>query len=172
MEAAYGGFNASDSWRNDISGVGKLTKRGSGTLELLGANEYSGGTEIQAGVLAAGSQIALGTGDVYVSGGTLASHAPAALNILGDYTQLANTTLELNIGHGGAGRLHVRGDITLLGGTLHVIFAPGYKPVAGSVISIISGRDELRGRFKAVTIDGRKATPFYIGSGVLLRIDG
>lgn len=171
MEAVYGGFNASDRWRNDISGVGKLTKRGSGMLELLGVNEYSGGTEIQAGVLEAGSQTALGTGDVYVSGGTLASHAASALNIRGDYTQLANTTLELNIGHASAGRLNVRGDITLLGGTLHVIFEPGYTPVAGSVISVISGRDELRGRFKSVTVDGRKATPFYIGSYVLLRME-
>jgi autotransporter-associated beta strand protein len=171
MDAASGGFHASDNWRNDISGAGKLTKQGSGTLGLLGVNEYSGGTEVQAGVLEAGSATALGTGDVYVSGGTLVSHAAAALKILGDYTQLANTTLELNIGHGTAGRLNVTGDVTLLGGTLHVKFAPGYKPAPGSIISVISGRDELRGRFKSVTLDGRKATPFYIGSYVLLRMD-
>jgi hypothetical protein len=79
--------------------------------------------------------------------------------------------LELNIGHGSAGRLNVRGDITLLGGTLHVIFEPGCTPVAGSIISVISGRDELRGRFKSVTVDGRKATPFYIGGYVLLRME-
>jgi autotransporter-associated beta strand protein len=171
MDASYGGFQASDSWRNDISGVGKLTKRGSGTLELLGDNRFSGGTEVQAGVLEAGAVMALGTGDVYVSGGTLVSHAASALDIRGDYTQLADTTLELNVAEGSAGQLNVRGDITLVGGTLHVKFAPGCQPVAGRVIRVINGRDELRGRFKSITVDGREATPFYVRGGLLLRID-
>jgi autotransporter-associated beta strand protein len=171
MDASYGGFQASDSWRNDISGVGKLTKRGSGTLELLGDNRFSGGTEIQAGVLEAGAVMALGTGDVYLSGGTLVSHAASALDIRGDYTQLAGTTLELNVGEGSAGQLNVRGDITLAGGTLHVKFAPGCRPVAGRVIRLINGRDELRGRFKSITVDGREATAFYGRGGLSLRIE-
>ena len=171
MDASYGGFQASDSWRNDISGVGKLTKQGTGTLKLLGANRYRGGTEIQAGVLEADSATALGRGAVYVSGGTLVSNAPSALDIDGDYTQLAGTTLELNIGKDGAGRLDVRGDITLVGGTLHVKFAPGHQPAAGSVIRVINGHDELRGRFESITVDGFEATPFYFRGGLLLRIN-
>jgi autotransporter-associated beta strand protein len=172
MDATYGGFQASDSWRNDISGPGKLTKQGSGTLALLGANRFSGGTEVQGGVLDAGSPTALGTGDVYLSGGTLASHAAEALDILGDYTQLANTTLEVDIGERGAGRLNVRGDVTLAGGTLHVKFAPGYQPVAGSLIRVIRDRDELRGRFKSILVDGLEATAFYVRDGLILRIGG
>ena len=112
-----------------------------------------------------------GRGAVYVSGGTLVSNAPAALDIDGDYTQLAGTTLELKIGEGGAGRVNVRGDITLVGGTLHVKFEPGYQPAAGAVIRLIVGRDELRGRFKSITIDGFGATAFYVRGGLLLRID-
>jgi autotransporter-associated beta strand protein len=171
MDASYGGFQASDSWRNDICGVGKLTKQGTGTLKLLGANRFSGGTEIQAGVLEAGSATALGTGDVYVSGGTLVSDAASALDIDGDYTQFAGSTLELKIGEGSAGRLNVRGAITLVGATLHVKFEPGYQPPAGAVIRVINGRDELRGRFKSITIDGLEATAFYVRGGLLLRID-
>ena len=171
MDASLGGFQASDSWRNDISGVGKLTKQGTGTLKLLGANRFRGGTEIQAGVLEADSPTALGTGDVYVSGGTLVSNVAKSLDIDGDYTQLAGTTLEVNLGEDGAGRLDVRGDITLAGGTLHVKFAPGSHPQARRVIRIISGRDELRGRFESITVDGVKATAFYVRDGLVLRID-
>lgn len=171
MDASLGGFQASDSWRNDISGVGKLTKQGTGTLKLLGDNRFSGGTEIQAGVLEADSPTALGTGDVYVSGGTLVSNAARLLDIDGDYTQLAGSTLEVSLGEDGAGRLDVRGDITLAGGTLHVKFAPGYHLQARRLIRIISGRDELRGRFESITIDGVKATAFYVRDGLFLRID-
>ncbi len=171
MNASNGGFEASDSWRNDISGVGKLTKRGSGTLALLGDNRFSGGTEVQAGVLEAEAATALGRGDVYLSGGTLVNRAASTLEIRGDYTQLANTTLELDVAEGSAGRLNVRGDITLAGGTLHVIFAPGCHFSAGRLIEVISGRDELRGRFKSITVDGHRATPFYGRDGLLLRID-
>ncbi|RNL02908.1 hypothetical protein C9386_09350, partial [Xanthomonas vasicola pv. vasculorum] len=66
MDAAKGGFNQSDSWRNAIGGQGKLTLQGSGTLRLTGANRYSGGTEVQGGVLEAGSARAFGVGDLYV----------------------------------------------------------------------------------------------------------
>ena len=36
MDASLGGFSAKDTWRNDISGAGKLTKRGAGVLILGG----------------------------------------------------------------------------------------------------------------------------------------
>ncbi|MEJ1268799.1 autotransporter-associated beta strand repeat-containing protein [Pantoea ananatis] len=48
------------------SAVRKLTLQGSGTLRLTGANRYSGGTEVQGGVLEAGSARAFGVGDLYV----------------------------------------------------------------------------------------------------------
>jgi autotransporter-associated beta strand protein len=53
------GFCTFDRWRNDISGAGKLTKRGSGTLALTGANTYSGGTVVSAGTLRADSSTAI-----------------------------------------------------------------------------------------------------------------
>jgi len=48
-----------------------LTKSGAGKLTLSGANTYSGGTTIGAGILSAGSGTALGTGSVTMQGGTL-----------------------------------------------------------------------------------------------------
>ncbi len=40
MDAGQGGTSAFDTWRNDIAGQGSLTKAGSGTLVLTGANTY------------------------------------------------------------------------------------------------------------------------------------
>jgi autotransporter-associated beta strand protein len=108
-DAAAGGFSARDAWQNDISGVGKLTKQGSGTLQLTGNNRFSGGVEVQAGTLEADSETALGTGDVYVSGGTLASNVSGTLRVPGRYTQLTNTTLELSTDARCTGRIEARG---------------------------------------------------------------
>ena len=171
MDATQGGFAAFDSWQNDIAGAGKLTKRGSGTLALVGSNSFGGGTEIDDGVLRAESKNALGTGDVYLAGGTLVSDAAAPLSIAGGFTALATGTLELDIGGGGAGRLAVAGTVTLAGGTLNVAFVPGHVPSAGDTLDVISA-GKLQGRFTTISVTGFKATPTYTATGLLLHIDG
>lgn len=156
MDAAKGGFNAVDRWRNDISGSGKLVKQGTGTLKLAGANSWTGGTELTAGTLQGESVSAFGAGDVYNSGGTLAVSAPAALK-LGKYTQLTgSTTLELALGGaaaGSAGTVSVSGTATIAGGTLRIKFANGYKPKAGDVLNVITA-GSLKGKFNSITVDG------------------
>jgi len=156
MDASKGGFNAADRWRNDIGGTGKLVKQGTGTLKLAGANSWTGGTELSAGTLQGESVSALGAGDVYNSGGTLAVSAPAALK-LGKYTQLAGgTTLELALGGaaaGSAGTVSVSGIATIAGGTLRIKFANGYKPKAGDVLNVIAA-GSLKGKFSTISIDG------------------
>ena len=170
MDAAKGGFNAVDRWRNDISGAGKLNKQGTGTLKLGGNNSWSGGTQVEAGRLEALSATAFGKGDVYVSGGTLVSNAAGSLALAAKYTQLATGNLELKLGSGQGGRLTVAGAMTVAGGSLKVTFQNGYKPAAGDTLNVI-GAASLKGKFDSITVDGFKVTPTYTATGLQLKLD-
>jgi autotransporter-associated beta strand protein len=169
MDASLGGFNASDSWRNNISGGGKLTKKGSGTLRLGGTNSYAGGTQLMAGALQADSAGAFGQGSVYADGGMLVCNAPTPVTIKGAYTQTEGATLQLNIGGSGAGRLSVAG-VAGLKGALNVTFKPGFAPSVGDTLTLVSG-SALVGRFSAITVQGFKVTPTYTDTALMLHID-
>jgi outer membrane autotransporter protein len=56
-----------------VQGSGQVTKIGAGVLTLSGANTYSGGTNLNVGVIAVGADHALGapTGPITFNGGTL-----------------------------------------------------------------------------------------------------
>ncbi|KKL35290.1 hypothetical protein WR30_16245 [Burkholderia contaminans FFH2055] len=170
MDASQGGLNAADLWRNDVAGAGKLTLQGSGTLTLAGNNSYTGGTQVSGGTLAAASATAFGKGDVYVgSGGGVKIAANAPVTIATRYTQLDNTTLELDIDGNGGGRMRVGGPFTVTGGTLHVKFVNGYTPKAGDTIALIDGA-AAAAKFSTVTVDGFKATPVYTATGVSITL--
>ena len=53
---------------NVISGSGSVTQNGAGTLDLTGANTYSGGTTIQSGTLEIGSAASAGSGAINFAG--------------------------------------------------------------------------------------------------------
>lgn len=89
----------------DGTTANSLTKAGTATLELSGANTFSGGVVLNAGTLALGHTNALGTGPLTISGGTLSSNV-ANLVIAGNnpVTINANVTFtgtqNLNLGTG------------------------------------------------------------------------
>ncbi len=169
MQADRGTFHAYDTWRNDIAGEGKLTKQGSGTLVLAGANAYGGGTEIAGGRLQAASATALGTGAVFVGAGTLAVDARAPLRLEGSYTQTAAGTLALTLGQDDQGRLATR-QAASLAGTLALDFAPGYQPTSGELLTVLRA-EHVHGRFDSVTADGFKTSVLYRPDAVVVRLE-
>ncbi|GAD17236.1 phosphatase PAP2 family protein [Lentilactobacillus otakiensis] len=94
MDAAKGGFNAADTWKNDISGNGGLTKEGTGSLTLLGNNSYKGGTTVKGGTLVAANDSALGAGSLSLTSGKLTLSAKN-VTVKGNYTQSSKGILNL-----------------------------------------------------------------------------
>ncbi len=91
---------------NNVGGLGRVVKTGSGTVFLTGANSYAGGTDIQQGAIRVADLAALGTGpvavqagaalDLFISGAATYSGAISGAGILrksstGDLTLLSNT---------------------------------------------------------------------------------
>lgn len=168
MDAAKGGFHAVDRWRNDISGSGKLVKQGSGTLKLGGRNMWSGGVQVEGGTLEALSMTAFGTGDVYVAaGGAVVNNTAGTLALARQYTQLAGATLEMRVGAITHGHLSVAGAATIGGGTLRIVFQNGYKPAAGTTLTVITA-GSLKGKFETISVEGRTVTPTYTDTGLKL----
>jgi autotransporter-associated beta strand protein len=171
MDATQGGFSANDTWRNDISGSGKLTLNGTGTLQLAGNNSYSGGTQVTGGAIEADSMTAFGTGDVYVGvGSAIISASGAPVKVGGKFTVLPGATLETDVDGSGGGQLNVGGQLTFAGSTLHVKFANGFTPKAGDTIQLITGGVGNQ-QFSTVTVDGFNASAVYSNGTVSIRIN-
>ncbi|KAF6657968.1 phosphatase PAP2 family protein [Paenibacillus polymyxa] len=132
MDASKGGFNALDRWRNPISGVGKLIKKGTGTLKLMGSNTYSGGTQIDQGILEGNSETAFGSGTVTNNGGTLLKNNAGKLIVGSNYKQTAKGKLELNLGSKND-VLKIKGTAQL-NGKLRLNFSNKYVPASGATI--------------------------------------
>ncbi|MGX1307085.1 outer membrane autotransporter protein [Amorphus suaedae] len=105
------GLNA--SWGGTLSGSGALRKSGAGTLSLLNANSYTGGTYLNGGTLSA-VQGAVGTGKLvfessstyaFASGFTLANDATFNEGAIGSFSVAQNDTATLSGQLSGAGGL-------------------------------------------------------------------
>ncbi|WP_263498419.1 autotransporter domain-containing protein [Mesorhizobium sp. CA13] len=147
-----GGNNTSTTFAGDIgySGVGSLTKIGTGTFTLSGANSYTGATTVSGGSLIVNGSIAASSLTTVEAGGTLAGsgtvgnadiygtlsagNSPGMLTFAGDLTLNAGSTSVFELGApgvaGGASNdlVTVTGNLAL-GGTLdaHVAAAGYYR---------------------------------------------
>ncbi|MFE2101189.1 phosphatase PAP2 family protein [Streptomyces sp. NPDC059468] len=169
LDATAGGFSAADSWRNDIDGCGGLTKRGTGTLTLTGRNRYTGGTVLESGVLSAGSEDALGHGDVRVSGGTL--RVGERLRVRGGYAQDSGA-LEVTLRSGARAPLTVKHRAVLgRSAVLSLRLDTERPPAAGSTLPVLDV-PRLRGQFGRVELnsDALRAVPVYTAEGLSVRL--
>jgi T5SS/PEP-CTERM-associated repeat protein/autotransporter-associated beta strand protein len=152
-----------------ISGTGSLAKNGLGTLTIYGANTYTGGTSVAAGILllSTGSTAsATGTGPLVVgSAGTLAgnglvsgattiqgtllpgSQTVGNLHFANSLTLAGTSTLQLDLASAsGYDRLLIDGTFTV-GGTLAVDFLNGYSPVTGATFQLFNATNPIMGSF-------------------------
>ena len=86
-------FTDTTTFNVPVSGAGGILKLGSGTLILSGANSYTGGTNLDGGILAVISDKNLGTGPLSFNGGTLEALAAGGGII-------SNKTITLNANGG------------------------------------------------------------------------
>ena len=100
----------STAYRGAISGTGGLTKIGSGTLSLTSSSNYTGGTNVSAGILAVGlNNSGIGGGTSVYSGsptnplgnGTIAIAAGASLQINPGSTTYSNNIVLNGLSYGG-----------------------------------------------------------------------
>ncbi len=169
MDSKKGGFHAMDSWKNNISGIGKLTKKGTGTLKLEGNNTYSGGTQIEQGTLEGDSKTAFGTASVSNNGGTLRENVAGQLIIGGNYKQSAKGVLELNITSKND-LLKIKKTATL-SGKLRLNFTNKYVPANGETIMTF---DKRSGAFSSVETVGLpskyKVKVIYKSNSIQLKV--
>lgn len=95
-----------------IGGAGGLTKLGDGTLELDGANTYSGNTTLGAGTLSLGHVDALSSGNLIVTGGTLATSLDLDRAATGGAGVDNNVLLNGNLTVAGANDLALTGTVS------------------------------------------------------------
>ncbi|MCB1209314.1 MAG: cadherin-like beta sandwich domain-containing protein [Verrucomicrobiales bacterium] len=176
-----------------ISGAGNFVKAGGGTLNLSGANSFTGTTTINAGTLRVNGSLAdgLAATDVIVnSTGTLdgsgtingitqvssgGSVAPGAgLGILNTTNVVFSSGATFSVQIGGAtvgtgyDQLNANGNVNLGGATLNVASFGGFVPSAGESYLIIN-RTGGTGTFAGLA-EGAVISADFLGSGLKGRI--
>lgn len=151
-----------------LTGEGGLWKGRAGSLELTGANTYSGGTVVRDGVLIVNNTggSATGSGRVHVrsgavltgggiiggdvrNAGTLApGNSPGKLRIRGNFMQVEGGTLEIEAGPSGQDLLQVDGRVRLDG---HLLIDNDGVLQYGDGLTFLTSGFTISGEFDSIT---------------------
>ena len=124
-------------FRGQISGAGGITKAGLGVLTLSGANNFGGGTVVNAGRLRVGNNGALGSAGLTLNNGAAFSSAGQTGAGVGDYTLTNALTLGGDVTLGDLtdnGVLTLNGAVAL-GSSVTRVVTVNSQVVLGGVIS-------------------------------------
>jgi MYXO-CTERM domain-containing protein len=124
-------------FRGQISGAGGLTKAGLGVLTLSAANNFSGGTVVNAGRLRVGNNTALGSAGLTLNNGSAFSSAGQTGAGVGDYTLTNALTLGGDVTLGDLtdnGVLTLNGAVTL-GSSVTRVATVNSQVILGGIIS-------------------------------------
>ena len=125
-----------------ISGLGSLTKSGAGLLTILNTNDYSGGTILNAGTVAVGTNSVFGTGRLFINGGKLMSDSATARTISVPVTLVGDLTLGDAVN---TGTLTGSGAWTVSGGPRQITVDTAQSAIISGVISGISSLSKAGG---------------------------
>jgi autotransporter-associated beta strand protein len=169
---------------------GALTKVGTGTLTLSGANTYSGLTTVDEGALVINGSLAAGVvvkdggiltgigsmGNVVVETGGVLSPGPAPATIsFGGLNLMSGSKFEYELGATARDRIVVTngGNVTL-GGVLNLALLDGFNPPLGQTFSLFEGAiGSITGTFSSVnapTVSGHALTLLYSANQVTLQV--
>lgn len=151
-----------------------IYKSGDGTLELNGANTFTGGVQLDGGWLLVGNDAALGMGELTLNGGTLAPindvvlNNPVTINSgtkLGDCDTTHAITFNGVISGNGAFDTHGYGHITFNGNSSGwsggIIFYGANEVILGHGNALGTG---------PVTFDAASETNLFVSTGVAANI--
>ena len=164
----------------EYGGAGSLSKTGSGTLSLSGANTYTGTTAVNEGKLIVNGNISTSILTTVASGATLGGsgkvgaltiasgafvtpgNSPGILTVNGNYTQAGTYSAEITgttAGVGGYDQIVVTGTVDITGGSLVALFSSGSYALGDKLFILTNdGSDAITGSYSGFAQGATVAT--------------
>jgi outer membrane autotransporter protein len=166
MDASKGGFNASDTWSNDIGGNKGFTLNGDGIMRFTGMNTYLGHTIVNGGALIVDGSISsdvsvysggllgghgsFGGGVIYSGGVISPGNSPGTITSNGNLTLHQGSTYLAEVDGQKADKIVVNGAATVNNASLVLNTSqPAYLP--GRQFNILTATGGVTGSFGSFT---------------------